>query len=219
MVRSVSVTRVVIAVLFPLAGLTALATPASAAVVHASGSITCAYGTTMTFNPPLTPGIGTAVGVGVNEVITIAPATLSRCTGTVTTGSVPSAGLGTNTVTVTMKATVLNHVRYAGGCFFFPQFHFPSRHAKFGWTAPSGALAPTVAALPITGASPLIDNGLGNDGYTFSGTTKGSFAGTASIGAYFDAASTAAIQGCIGNAPGAISSATVDPSVSSISVG
>ena len=209
--------RLLTAVAVPIAGVCVVASPASAATVKAQGTVTCSYATTIHFSPPLTPGIGTVVPKGASEIITMDPATLGSCTGSASVGSIPLSGVGMKPTVVKLKASVLSKVLYAGGCDFFPQFGFPRQKGIFAWTASVGALSPTKARL--TGSS-LIDNGLGNRGYTFTGSAAGgSFTGPVSIGAYFDAASSSAVDDCIANRGGGIASVTVDPSVSSISLG
>ncbi|HEY4929645.1 MAG TPA: hypothetical protein VIH95_10885 [Acidimicrobiales bacterium] len=169
--------------------------------------------TTFTFNPPLTPGIGTLVGKGISEVITVAPAEIGGCTGT--TAPVPVSGLATKAIVIKMRPFVLNRLDHAGGCFFFPTLLFALKHAVLDWTLPSGLMSPTSAKL---NASAIGADGAGNLGYSITGTARGSFAGPVAIGAYFDPASSLAIQNCEDNA-GSVASATVDPTQSTITIG
>ena len=201
-----------------LAGATALvgATPASASSVKPQGKLTCTYSTAIHFSPPLTPGIGTAVPKGTKELITIEPATLGGCSGTVSPGSAPSSGSGVSAVTVKQKPYVFNHHFYAGGCNFISPFGFPKKPQVFNWTAAGETVVPTKAKVF---GSALESNGGGDLGYIFKGTASGSFGGPTVIDAFFDAPSTAAVQNCVNDLGGPIASVTVDPTVSSISVG
>ncbi len=209
--------RSLAAIAVSTAALALVATPASATTVQAQGPLTCAYGTTYHFNPPLTPGVGTPEPAGVNEKITVDPASLTGCTGSPTPPIVPTSGIGKAAIVVSMKSTSIARVRYVGGCEFLSAFVFPKKTDVFNWTAVGETLSPTKAIL--TGSS-LVSNLTGNLGFTFSGTASlGSFNGASTIDAYFDTASTSAITDCIGNRGGPISSATVDPTISSISVG
>ena len=196
-------------------GLVASGGTASASTVHAAGSISCRFATTLTFSPPLTPGRGTQVAKGVSEIITVAPASVDGCTGSTTVGSVPVSGTGTKPLTVKMKPVVVNHVDYAGGCFFFSPFQLALKKAVLSWTAGSGLLATTSMKL---NAGALGANGMGSLGYAITGTARGSFAGPVALGAYFDAASTLAVQDCVGGT-GSVSSVTVDPTQSTIAIG
>lgn len=205
------------ALLCVVGGLAVFSASASATgrvrVTKGTGTISCTLSTTLTFSPPLTPTIGTVVAKGVSEVITVAPPVLGGCTGTANV--IPSSGLGTKPIVVKMRPFVLNRVDHAGGCFFYPTIQFALKHAVFDWTLPTGPMSPTNAKL---GASAIGADGSGNLGYSIAGTARGSFTGPISIGAYFDAASTLAIQNCESGI-GSVASATVDPSQSSVTVG
>ncbi len=208
----------VLAVAVPLAGFLALAPPSSATPISATGSVTCSYGTTFSFSPALKPGKGKVVPVGTKEVVTIAPATLGSCTGTATSGTVPTSGLGIKAVTVTMPPIILNNVWHAGGCDSLASFHpnlTGTSAPKYGWTPSADGVTKT----PMT-SSPLLGGGATPYSYTFSGTAKGSFNGPVTIDAVFDTASSAALMGCLGNVVGSphISSLTVDPTQSSIAL-
>jgi hypothetical protein len=209
--------RSLAAIAVSTAALALVATPASATTIKPQGPITCAYATTYHFNPPLTPGLGTPVAAGVNEVVTVDPASLSGCAGTATPPVVPTSGAGEAPIVFKLPTITVHTVRYAGGCERFPTSVVPKKTNAFTWTATGATLAPTKA--PLVGSS-LVSNLSGNLGYTFSGTAlNGSFNGTMTIDAFFDAASTSALTACIGDQGGPISSATVDPTISSISVG
>jgi hypothetical protein len=196
-------------------GLAGFSGSASAKTVHAAGSISCSFGTTMTFSPPLTPGPGTVVAKGVNELITVAPATIGGCSGTVTTGSVPVSGVTTKAVVVKLKPLKVGKVDYAGGCFSFAPFQLALKHVIVAWTPISGTMAPTSAKLS---AGALGADGAGNLGYSMIGTARSSFVGPVTLGAFFDAASTLAIQNCIAGT-GSVTSVTVDPTQSTLTLG
>jgi len=207
--------KMLVAVLLPVVGLMAMASPTSATPVSATGAVTCSYGTTFSFSPPLKHGKGTVVPAGGKEVITVAPATLGSCTGTATSGTVPSDGVGTKATTLTMPAIVLNGVTHVGGCdslsTFAPKLNTSSSIPKFAWTPSSDG----VTKAPMTSA-PLAGGGALPYSFTFSGTAKGSFNGPVTLNTVFDSASSAALMNCIGNGPGHISTLTVDPTQSSI---
>jgi len=211
---------VMLAVAIPVVGLMTMASPSSATPVSATGSVTCSYGTTFSFSPALKPGRGKVVPAGTKEVITIAPATLGSCTGTATSGTVPTSGLGTKSITVTMPAIVENNIWHAGGCdslaTFAPKLNAKTNTAKFDWTPSSDG----VTKAPVTAVSPLGGGGPSPYYYDFSGTAKGSFNGPVSIDAVFDSASSTELMDCIGNVAGSphISTLTVDPTQSSIAL-
>ena len=208
--------RVAVAVLSIGVGLGAFSGSASAKTIHDAGTLSCSYGTTITFNPPLTPGRGTAVGSGVNELITVAPATIGGCSGTITSGVLPVSGVVTKPVVLKMKPLKIAKVSYAGGCFSFAPFQLALKHVIVSWTAASGTLAPTSAKF---NAGALGTDGAGNLGYSMVGTAKSSFVGPVQLGAYFDTASSLAVQNCVGGTGGSVSSVTVDPTQSSLALG
>ncbi len=216
MARRQAIARACIAASLGLVGTVAMAAPAGAAKVLGAGTVTCSYGSTITFDPPLTPGRGTVAGRGVDEVMTLAPATIGSCTGTVTSGPMPTSGVTTKPVVVKVKPVVLNRVDYVGGCLFLAAMQFPIKHAVVDWTAASGLLRPSKVA---AGTSGFVDDESGNLGFTYGGAAIGSFAGPATLGLFFDAASSSAIMNCESNVPGSVSSVTVDPTQSSISFG
>jgi hypothetical protein len=196
-------------------GLVTTALPAGAVTVTGAGSVACSVGTTLTFSPPLTPGRGTVLGKGAKETITFSPTTIGSCGGTVTTGSVPTSGAPSKPIVVKAKANDVNKVNYGGGCLFFNSFALWIKHITLHWAVPSGKLAPTRIALSAGG---LTSDGSGNLGFSLSGTGSGSFAGPATLGLFFDTASTMALQGCM-SGTGTVSTLTVDPTQSSLSVG
>lgn len=207
--------KLAVAACIPVAAVAALTAPASAGgAAKAAGSIVCSYSSSMSFDPPLTPGPAGTAGYS-KEVITIAAASLSGCSGSLTSGSLPTTGLGTKPLKVTMKGVTVDHVHSAGGCVAFSTLKWPKLKAKIGWTTSSGADASS--KVTTNGAVGIVSGG-GQDGYRFSGTAKGSFAGPVTINAYFDPASSAAIVDCVGGS-GSVSSATIDPTISTISFG
>ena len=221
MVKSVTLTRVLLVLTVSLGILPVFAGPAGATGVPAAGVVTCSYGTTMTFSPPLKQGKGHLAAPGSNEVMTIAPAALGNCTGSVTAGTLPTSGAGTQPISLVIPPTVVNGVRYIGGCDSFRNFvlkvNQPTRNFKYAWS-PSGDQA-TKAFVTST---PLAENPTNtNFGYTFTGTAQGSFAGTVTISAWFDSSSSTAIGNCVSGIPGLgskVSSATVDSSLSTITL-
>jgi len=215
MARSIAIGRVGLVAVVSMAGLVATAAPAGAAKVTAVGTVTCSYGTTMTFNPPLQPGIGTPVSRGGSELITLAPATIGTCIGSVTSGAVPTSGTNTESITFKVKANVFNRNFYAGGCLFFSSVQLLIKHTTINWAATTGALKPSKVAPGIAG---LGSNSAGNLGFALSGSVKGSFAGAAALNLFFDAPSTSALQGCLSGS-GTVSLLTIDATQSSIALG
>lgn len=200
-----------------LMGTLALASPAGAAKVPAVGSVTCSYGTTITFDPPLQPGIGTLVPRGTDELVTLAPASIGSCTGSVTAGSVPTSGTNPKPIVVKVKPSVIaKSTDYAGGCLFLTAFQLPIKHAVVDWTAATGLLKPSKVGLGISG---FVTNLAGELGFSYGASTTGSFAGSSALNLFLDPASTTAIENCEANVPGTISSVTLDPAQSSISLG
>jgi len=198
-----------------LIGVVATAAPAGAAKVGGVGTVACSYGSTMTFSPPLQPGLGTPVTKKGSELITLAQATIGSCTGTVTAGSVPASGTTTKAITFKVKPFAVNGSYYAGGCLVFNSLQLLIKSATLDWTAASGTLKPTKI---FPGIASLGSDPSGNLGFGFSGTAKGSFTGPAALGLYFTAPSTSALQGCIAGS-GTVSALTIDPTQSSISLG
>ncbi len=214
MVGRGSIARVGIAGALGITGLMALASPAGAAKVSATGTATCSVAATMSFNPPLQPGIGTLVPSGTSELVTLSPFTFSGCTGSSTT--LPISGVPSKTVVVKVKASSFNRKLYAGGCLFLSALQLQIKHTALDWTTATGALRPTKLAPGIAGLSA---DGTGNLGFSFGGSATGSFAGSATLGLYTDATGTTALENCESNLGGPISSLTVDPTQSSLALG
>jgi hypothetical protein len=206
--------RTLLAATVPLVGMLVLAGPAGAHKVTGVGSVTCSYGDSMTFSPPLAPGSGTA-GYS-KEVITLRPASIGSCSGTVTSGGVPSLGTGTKARVFKIKGGKIGGVYHAGSCLSFENFLWPKFKANYDWT---------VAGLMLKGskvshmAAESISNPTTGDlGFQFSGTATGSFSGRVTIDAYFTNASSGALEDCVAN-EGTVSSLTVDPTQSTVTLG
>jgi hypothetical protein len=205
--------KVALALAVPLLGLVMVATPAGAHKTTSVGNVTCSYGDTMTFNPPLSGGSGTA-GIS-NEIVTLEPASLGSCTGTVTAGAVPNLGAG-KTKTVKIKGQKLDGVYYAGGCPNFVNFMWSKFKANYSWSATGLNLKGSkVARVSAEGSS---NPSTGDLGFVYSGTATGSFSGPVTIDAYFTDSSSAALENCVANV-GTVSSLTVDPAQSSVTLG
>ena len=189
--------------------------PAGAAKVTAAGTVTCSYGTTMTFNPPLQAGIGSPAATGQSELVTMAPATIGSCTGSVTKGSIPTTGTNAKPIIVKVKANVFNRIHYVGGCLFFNAFQLQMKRTTLLWTVNSGVLK---SSKVTPGSASLGSNAEGNLGFALAGSGTGSFAGPTALDLYFDAPSTSALQGCLAGS-GTVSTLTIDPTQSSISLG
>lgn len=207
--------QVCAAAIIGIAGLLVAPASAGAAKVTAAGTVTCSYGTTMTFSPPLQPGIGTPATSGQPELVTMAPATIGSCTGSVTAGSIPTSGTNSKPITVKVKANVFNKVHYVGGCLFFNAFQLQLKRTTLLWTVNSGVMK---SSKVTPGIASMGSNAGGNLGFALTGTGVGSFAGPSALDLYFDAPSTSALQQCIAGS-GTVSTLTVDPTQSSISLG
>lgn len=195
----------------PLFGILVLAGPAGATTTG-TGTITCAYGDSMTFNPPLAGGSGTP-GFK-SEAVTLAPASISGCTGT--SGTLPTLGIGTKSATFKIPGVKIGGVYYAGGCPTFVNYMWSKLKPHYDWTATGLTLKGT--AVSHVSAESTSNPSTGDLGFQFSGTAHGSFSGSVTIDAYFTDASSAALQACIGNS-GTVSSLAVDPTQSTIALG
>jgi hypothetical protein len=195
-------------------GLVVLAGPAGAAKVTATGTASCAVTSSLSFNPPLQPGIGTQVAKGQAEIVTVSPLSFSGCGGS--SATLPESGTPTKPVTVKVKANVLNKKLYAGGCLFLTAMQLQIKHVTVAWTSTAGVLRPT-RVLP--GIAALSSDPAGNLGFSFSGSASGSFGGPATLSLYTDAAGTAALEACESNVGGPISSLSVDATASSLTLG
>jgi hypothetical protein len=215
MTRRGAIGQLCVAAVVGAAGLVVAAAPAGAAKVTGSGTVACSYGTTMTFSPPLQPGRGTPVAAGGVELVTMAPATIGSCSGSVTSGSVPTSGTNSKPITLKVKANVFNKVHYVGGCLFYNGFQLQIKRTTINWTVSSGALKSSKLA---PGIAALGTNAGGNLGFALSGHGTGSFAGPAALDLYFDTPSSSALQGCLGGS-GTVSTLTIDPTQSSIALG
>jgi len=213
-VLSGKLARVAAATVVPVAAVVMAVSPASAGGgVDAKGSLTCQLASSFTFTPPLSPGIGKTGAK--QEVVKMGPASLSGCSGTLTAGSLPTAGAQTKATTIKVKG--LKHLpgggKAAGGCPAFLDLTWPKFKPKYEWTTSAAPDAMTRAKVAKGGT-------WGTDGpldtLTFTGKAKGSFAGTVVIDAVFDSASSAALTNCIGGTPGTIATAEFDPTLSTI---
>jgi len=213
-VLSGKLARVVVVAVIPAAAVVIAVGPASAGGgVAAKGSLTCQLASSFTFNPPLSPGIGTTGAK--QEVVTMGPASLSGCAGSITKGLLPTSGAQTKATTIKIKA--LKHLpgggKAAGGCPAFLGLTWPKFKPHYTWTtsgAPDAGSKATVAKGGTWGADgPLFT-------LTFGGKAKGSFAGTVAIDAVFDSSSSTAFQNCIGGSPGTIATAEFDSTLSTI---
>jgi hypothetical protein len=211
--------RATTALALPLLGVVAVSGSASASpkMMTGAGAITCSYGTTLSFNPPLAEGLGTAEPAGVQEMISAAPATLGSCTGSATP-LVPAGAASTKTLTWRWKGNRLGVKNYVGGCGFLSTFNFSPKGNAIYWTAASPLRHSTTWT-----AGNLFPDG---SGYVATGTdTGGSFLGSVSITAMFTPSDASALSTCTsatflqtGTGP-TISSLTVDPTTSTISFG
>ncbi len=216
MVRLKRLLAVVVALSVPLVGIGAIAGPAGAHKSLASGTITCAYSQTISFNPPLSGGAGTA-GYS-KDVISIAPAHVSGCTGTVSPSyALPTIGAWAKAAVLKWKGVKIGGVWKAGSCPMLSNFLWPKLKPHFLWTAAGGLrLKPSkLTNVTVTDSSSNVSHTLG---FLFTGTSTGSFAGPVTIGAYLTSASNTALANCIANS-GTVGSVTIDPTVSTVTAG
>lgn len=199
----------------PLGGALTLAGPAGAhGKVTGTGTITCAFSDSMTFSPPLAGGSGTE-GFK-TEAVTLAPASIDSCTGTVTEGAVPTLGSATKAKTLKIPGVKISGLYYAGGCPTFENYMWSKLKPHYDWTATGLSLKGSRVS-DVT-AEVTTDPTTGDLGFQFSGTAKGSFSGPVTIDAYFTDSSSSALAGCIANTD-TVSSLTVDPTQSTITLG
>jgi len=204
--------KVSTAFLAPVVALSALALPAWAGkTVKAHGHVVCHYSARVTFNPPLSPGAGSPGHS--QEIITIKPGGLTGCTGTVTVGSLPTKGRESKPLVVKVPAVVIGGVKKAGGCLPFSTLKWPTLTPEFTWKTTGVGDAPSKAK---THGSAGIVSGT-QTGYRFTGRVSGSFTPAVTIDAYWNVASSAAIQACIGGS-GTVASAAFDPTLSTVSI-
>jgi hypothetical protein len=200
-----------VAVTVPIAVVNAVTITESAAVtpVQAKGSITCSYGTTLAFNPPLSRSPGTLVHSATlpNEVVTIARATLGKCTRSPMPTPAVKSGEATASVSVKIPGVKFgSNTWYVGDCTAFDQMLWAKMTTHFAWTGPT---VPIVDSTLVTKSSSLY-RAFGRLGFVASGTTAGSFPGTKStITAFFTAASATAITNTCGGATTKVKNATI----------
>lgn len=199
----------------PLAGALTLAGPAAAhGKVTGVGTVTCALGDSMSFSPPLAGGSGTA-GYK-TETVTIAPASISGCTGTVTAGAVPTLGAGTKSATAKIPGVKVGDMHYAGGCPAFENYMWSKYKPHYNWTATGLTLKGSKVS--DVRAEVTSNPTTGDLGFQYNGTATGSWSGPVTIDAYFAGSSSDALKACIANS-GTVSSLTVDSTQSTISLG
>ena len=209
MARRQAIARACIAALLGLVGTVAMAAPAGAAKVLGSGYRTCSYGSTITFDPPLTPGRGTFAGEGWrrrgHDAGPRHHRVLHRHRDLGSDAHFRrhhQAGGGQGEAGRPQQGRLRGRMPLPGGDAV------PDQARGRRWTAASGLLRPSKVA---AGTSGFVDDESGNLGFTYGGAAIGSFAGPATLGLFFDAASSSAIMNCESNVPGSVSSVTVDP--------
>ncbi|MGA2837358.1 MAG: hypothetical protein ABSF84_12250 [Acidimicrobiales bacterium] len=214
--HSTRLAKVAVAVTLPLMGVAAVSGNAGAApkAVTAIGNVTCSYSDTISFNPPLAPGAGTP-GYAL-ETVTIAPATLSGCSGSADPGVIPTSGAVLRAKSFKIKGVRIGRVYKAGACQSFQELAWPELRPTIAWTSTGVNLKSThVSSFTGEGTTNPVN---GNLGVIFSGNDSSSFAGASTISAYYDTASSDAMVNCLGGS-GTVSSLTIDPTVSTISLG
>jgi YVTN family beta-propeller protein len=202
---------VAVAILMPLSLVAAVATPASAKVITPSGKVGCAVGGSLAFNPPLTPGNGTPNVA--SEVISTTLA-LSSCAGSSQpVNHVPTASTSVVTKAIKIKAIKIGRTKYAGGCSTFASaIKASSINSTITWN--NG-----IKVSSTTLGNPVLHTGNTEDNLNALGSATKSFAGSGSLNAFLDSASTRALGICLTGRGSSISSVTFDASTSSITLG
>jgi hypothetical protein len=186
---------VLTAVMLPVASIALLEGTAFAKKVTGTGNPTCAFGGTISFNPPLTKNGSTSI----KKETTTVTASLSSCS-----GGNPAVPAG-NTVSVKPIKTKTAKGKAGGSCSSFT-------------TASSTAVVKVTLKWPGEKPSKFTVNGLhasinaeGEVGFTGSFPITGSYAGTGNLGVYLTSASSTAIATCSGS----IASLSIDRAHSS----
>jgi hypothetical protein len=195
---------VVTAVVLPSLGILAAAGPASATgTPKGAGTLTCVLGGDATFNPPLTFS-GTS---GFRHEIVQFNLQLSDCTGPGTDTPQPNPTSATvTTKPLKVKDIKMGKTKVAGACGnddFNPTLLLKSTETWAGTT--------------VKDTKTVIGPVNGNSG---SGTSKGSYAGAASIALYATTVSGEQFQSVCGpGGTGSISELDLDDTMSSVTVG
>jgi len=166
----------------------------------------------LNFNPPLTPGNGTP---GVTDEIVSVNLTLSGCGGVSNPGGLaPSTATSVATKSLKIKATKVGKTKYAGGCnTFVGGFLASSLKSSITWN--NGISNSKATFVDLSEQTNNSEVGFDNH----NGTTTKSFAGPASLSAFFDSASSNAIVSCAERTGGSIPSVTIDSSTSLMGIG
>lgn len=218
MMRSKRLVALGVAVAVPLLGIVVTAGPAAAKKVTPTGSINCALSQTISFNPPLVGNSVAGTAGYAYDRITISPAQISNCTGTTApAGAVPQLGVGTKPMVIKWKGSKTGTTWYAGSCLQFHSVVWSKLKPRYNWTA-TGLKLKGSKVSNVTTVPGYADGGT-EEGYIFSGTGTGSFAGPVSIADFFTAESTALLNTCASGGGGTISSLTTDPTTSYVSAG
>ncbi len=186
------------AIALPLASVALLEGTASAKKVTGTGTTTCPFGGTLSFNPPLTPNGSTSVKKEVTTVV----ANFGTCSGGT---PVPTGAVSVKVKPIKVK-TAKN--QSGGSCFSFSA-SAPSVtiKAKANWTGEKPS------KFNASGLS-VVTNGLGELGFTASGIpVNGSYAGSGSLTVYLTTGSSNDIATCGNNT--SVSSLTIDQTTSS----
>jgi hypothetical protein len=187
----------VLAIALPIGAVAAVQGTAFAKKVTGTGTTTCHFGGTISFNPPLSSA-GTP---GVKKEVTTVAATLAGCTGGTPVGSATSVAVKP------IKSKVAKG-QNAGTCSSFDSSASTIVvKVKINWAGEKPS------KFSISGLSPSV-NGAGEVGFTGHMTVGGSYAGAGSLGVFLTSASSNAIATCSGS----ISSLSIDASNSSSSL-
>jgi len=173
---------VLTALMLPLASIALLEGTAIAGKVTGTGSTTCSFGGTLTFNPPLTAAGSTSIKKEVTSVNT----TLGSCSGGTPVGvatSVAVKPIKTKTAKGKAGGTCGSFDSAASGVVV---------KVKVNWNGEKPS------KFSVAGLHASI-NGLGEVGFTGSFANAGSYAGSGHLAVYLTPASSNAIVTCSGS--------------------
>jgi len=184
----------VLALALPVGTIVGLSTAASAGKVTGTGSTTCSFGGTISFNPPLTKNGSTSTK---KETTTVA-ATLGTCSGGTPVGHATSVAvkpIKTKTAKGKAGGTCSSFDSSASGVVV---------KVKVNWNGEKPS------KFDISGLHIAV-NSEGEVGFTGTFSNAGSYAGSGHLGVYLTAASGNQIATCSGS----VSTLTIDHSTSS----
>lgn len=200
------------AVALPLSSVALLGGTAWAKSTTESGTLNCAVLGTANFNPALTP-TGEAVPPGPKKEIVTIDLSLASCTGSGVSPASPGAPSSGTVSAKAVKVKASGSPKSVASCSEFASASSTiSVKTKETWSNGIKGSKATLGNLTVIG------NSDGEIGFNATGGVSGSFAGSASVNAYFTKASSTAIENCeTGASSTPVSSLTFDGSTSTSS--